>query len=103
VTLGQLPLPEGAYRKDGEGLFTRVCSDRARGNDCKLEEGRFRLDIGKKFFTMRVVRHWHRLPREAVAAPSQAVFKARLDGALSTLVWWKMSLLMAGGLEPDDL
>jgi len=47
--------------------------------------------------------HWHRLPGEAVAAPSLAVFKARLDGALSTLVWWKMSLLMAGGLEPDDL
>ena len=50
-----------------------------------------------------VVKHWHRLPREAVAAPSLAVFKARLDGALSNLVWWKMSLLMAGGLEPDDL
>jgi len=31
------------------------------------------------------------------------VFKARLDGALSTLVWWMMSLLMAGALEPDDL
>jgi len=38
-----------------------------------------------------------------VAAPSLAGFKARLDGALSTLVWWKMSLLMAGGLEPGDL
>jgi len=38
-----------------------------------------------------------------VAAPSLAGFKARLDGALSTLGWWKMSLLMAGGLEPDDL
>ncbi|KFR13592.1 hypothetical protein N306_02342, partial [Opisthocomus hoazin] len=43
-------------------------------------------DIRKKFFTMRVVRHWHRLPREAVAAPSLAAFKARLDGALSNLV-----------------
>jgi len=52
---------------------------------------------------MRVVRPWPRLPREAVAAPSLAGFKARLDGALSTLVWWKMSLLMAGGLEPDGL
>ena len=52
---------------------------------------------------MGVVRHWHRLPREAVAAPSLAVFKARLDGALSNLVWWKMSLLRAGRLEPDDL
>jgi len=42
-------------------------------------------------------------PREAVAAPSLALFKARLDGALSNLGWWKMSLLMAGGLELDDL
>ena len=74
-----------------------------RENGCKPKEGRFRLDIRKKFSIMRVVRHWNRLPREAVDAPSLAVFKARLDGALSNLVWWKMSLLMAGGLEPDDL
>jgi len=80
-----------------------VCSDRTRGNGFKLKEGKFRLDIRKKFFTMKVVKHWNKLPREAVAAPSLEVFKARLDGALSNLVWWKMSLLMAGGLEPDDL
>jgi len=77
---------KGACRKDGEGLFTRLCSDRTRGNGCKLKGGRFRLDIRKKFFTMRVVKHWHRLPREAVAAPSLEVFKARLDGAPSNLV-----------------
>ncbi|KFZ55636.1 hypothetical protein N338_13271, partial [Podiceps cristatus] len=55
-------------------------------NGFKLEGGRYRLDIRKKFFTMRVVRHWNRLPREAVDAPSLEVFKARLDGALSSLV-----------------
>jgi len=48
---------------------------------------------------MRVGRHQNRLPREVVAAPSLAVFKARLNRALSNLVWWKMSLTMAGGLE----
>ncbi|KFR03257.1 hypothetical protein N306_07327, partial [Opisthocomus hoazin] len=55
-------------------------------NGSKLKEGRFRLDIRKKFFTMRGVKHWHRLPREAVAVPSLEVFKARLDRALSNLV-----------------
>ncbi|KFR04042.1 hypothetical protein N306_03489, partial [Opisthocomus hoazin] len=55
-------------------------------NGFKLKEGRFRLDIRKKFFTMRVMKHWNRLPREAVDAPSLEVFKARLDGALSSLV-----------------
>ncbi|KFV05843.1 hypothetical protein N340_14102, partial [Tauraco erythrolophus] len=44
------------------------------------------LDIRKKFFTLRVVRQWNRLPREVVDAPSLAVFKARLDEALGNLV-----------------
>ncbi|KFW07783.1 hypothetical protein N326_10023, partial [Eurypyga helias] len=55
-------------------------------NGFKLKVGRFRLDIRKKFFTQRVVKHWDRLPREAVDAPSLEVFKARLDVALSNLV-----------------
>jgi len=79
-----LPVAEGAYKKAGEGLFTRACSDRTRGNGFRLKEGR--LDIRKKFFTLRVVRHWHRLPRAAVDSPSLEVFKARLDGTLSNLV-----------------
>ncbi|KFR04134.1 hypothetical protein N306_00686, partial [Opisthocomus hoazin] len=55
-------------------------------NGSKLKEDRFRLDIRKKFFTMRVVKHWNRFPREAVAASSLEEFKAGLDGALSSLV-----------------
>ena len=74
----------GAHKKDGERLFTRACSNRTRGNGFKLKEGRFRLNIGKKFFTLKVVRHWNRLPREAVDAPSLQVLKVMLDGALST-------------------
>jgi len=42
------------------------------------------------------------MPREAVDAPSLEVFNARLDGALSSLVWWKASLPMKGGFELDD-
>ncbi|KFM09975.1 hypothetical protein AS27_04820, partial [Aptenodytes forsteri] len=52
----------------------------------KLKDGRFRLDNRKKFFTVMVVRHWNRLPREVVDAPSLEAFKARLDGALSNLI-----------------
>ena len=44
---------KGAYKKDRERLFTRVCSDRTRGNVFKLKEGRFTWDIRKKCFTMR--------------------------------------------------
>ncbi|KFV18970.1 hypothetical protein N340_03172, partial [Tauraco erythrolophus] len=55
-------------------------------NGFKLKEGRFRLDIRKKFFPLRVVKHWNRLLREAVDASSLELFQARLDEALSNLV-----------------
>ncbi|KFQ24624.1 hypothetical protein N332_13006, partial [Mesitornis unicolor] len=55
-------------------------------NGFKQEKGRFRLDIRRKFFTVRVVTHWNRFPREAVDAPFLDMFKARLDRALGNLV-----------------
>lgn len=53
-----------------------------------------------------VVRQWKSLPREAVDVldiPSLEVFKVRLDGTLSNLVLWKVSLPMSGALEINDL
>jgi len=60
--------------------------DKTKCSGFTLKEGRFRIDKRKKFFSLRVVRHWNMFPREFVAAPSLEVFKARLDGALSNLL-----------------
>jgi len=77
---------KGAYRKDGKNIFSRACCDRTRSNGFKLREDRFRLDRSKKFFMIKVVKRWNRLPREVVEAPSLETFNAKLDWALSSLV-----------------
>ena len=61
-----------------------------------VEDSRL-LDIRRKFFTQRVVTHWKRLPKEVVDAPSVEAFKARLDVALGSLVWWLPTLHIARG------
>ena len=60
------------------------------------------MDIRRRFFTQRVARHWNRLPREVVDAPSLEAFKARLDVALGSLVCWLVTLHIAAGSKLDD-
>jgi len=63
-----------------------VDSDRTRGNNFKLRQGRFSLDIRRKFFMLKVVMHWYRLPKEVGEAPWLDALKARLHVALDSLV-----------------
>ena len=64
-----LSVVKGAYNKDGDKPFSRACCDRTRCNGFKLWEGRFKLDIKKEFFTMRVWKA-NMFPRDVVDAPS---------------------------------
>jgi len=48
---------KGAYRKERDNLYSKACRNRTKSNGFKLKESRFRLDIRKTFFTMRVVKY----------------------------------------------
>lgn len=86
-------------REPREGHYLRNYSGSTRNIQYKLQEGKFRLDILEKLLTVRMVRHQNRFPGEIVYSPILAVFKARLEKALSNLVYREVSLPVAGWVE----
>ena len=83
---GDLRVAFQYLKKGWERLFSSVYCYRRKGNGFKLKEGRFRLDMRKKKYMIKIVRHWSKLPRELVDALSLQIFKVGPDHAMRNVI-----------------
>uniref|UniRef100_A0A7M4ETW3 Reverse transcriptase domain-containing protein n=1 Tax=Crocodylus porosus TaxID=8502 RepID=A0A7M4ETW3_CROPO len=79
-------LVRGDLQALGESLFPQALPGVTSNNSHKLAEGRFTLDIRRRYFTVRAARIWNQLPSKVVLAPTLGVFKTRLDNHLAGVV-----------------
>lgn len=59
---------------DGDS-FSQLTNNRTKEKVLKFCQRRFRLNIKKNLFTVRVLRHWNRVPKGVVVPPSLKYFK----------------------------
>jgi len=88
---------QGGCPEDGSRLFSVVLSNWTRGKGAKVKHRMSQLNLRKNFFTLRVMEHWNRLPREVVISPSLEIFKTHLEVVLCSLL--SVILLRQGGLD----
>jgi len=70
--------------EQSQALFSGAqCQDQRRW--AQTETQNFCLTIRKNCFTVRVTKHWHRLPREVMESPSLEMFKSHLDAVTENL------------------
>lgn len=67
-------------------LFSHIASNRTRGNDFKLNQGRCKLDTRKKLLMEMLVKHWNRLHRGVVQSPSIKAFRRHVGVAFRNVV-----------------
>lgn len=77
---------KGGYKEDGACLFSGECCRRTRDQSPKFRQGKVCLERMKNKVTMRVIKHWNRLPRTVLGSLTLEILKAYLDKALSNLV-----------------
>ncbi|ORD92985.1 hypothetical protein ECANGB1_2036 [Enterospora canceri] len=70
---------KGFNKGDVGKVLTISSQDRTRNYGFKLEKCRFNKEIGRNWFTNRVVDDWNRLSQQVVSAQIIGSFKRRLD------------------------